>query len=728
MRKRNAIAALLLAGGACRLIPAQTTAGMVPFSMDPRAGAAALSPVDMSFLLDAPAGKHGFVQVKDGHLATGDGRRMRLWGVNITDWSPGSRQIPEKADAALWAATLARFGVNCVRFQFLDLKEPRGLIDNKRADTRALDPRQLDREEYFIAELEKRGIYIDFNLLVGRPFNAADGVHDAGALHEGAKGTSLFDARMIELQKEYARELLARRNPYTGRAYTEDPAVALVEINNENALDIGYRAPSPFYLAELTGMYNRWLATHRTPEQIEKIRQIVASVTALDTIPSTNSGAAPTAPSAKPIPLLTSKGEAATAQPERFYAEAEFYDDVQRSYFADMETYLKHTLGSKSLVIATADHSHANSGYPMLLATTGMDVMDGHDYWEHPEMYVRKSPMVNDPLHSTVVELSRSAIAGKPYTVSEVNEPFPNDYDGEGIPILAAYGLLQDWDGIMWYTFEPKADAAWKPYVGDPFDISLDPIKMPELAQGALMFLRGDVATATAANMRSYTRAQVFDSMLLPAATERPYFTPGFPLALPLEEEVRISALAGTPTQPFPAAPPPGSAAPDPILSDTHQLAWYSSPSETGLVTIDTPRTQGLIGFVTANGKSASHLSSKLSNSFCTILLSSMDGKPIAQSSRMLLVAGGRVENSGQTWNTAGTDLTSWGVSPTLIEQVSGTVSLLALDHARAVFLQPLDGAGQPKGAAITATRDGDDWRLPLGQTVTTWYEVKVTR
>jgi hypothetical protein len=267
MRKRNAIAALLLAGGACRLIPAQTTAGMVPFSMDPRAGAAALSPVDMSFLLDAPAGKHGFVQVKDGHLATGDGRRMRLWGVNITDWSPGSRQIPEKADAALWAATLARFGVNCVRFQFLDLKEPRGLIDNKRADTRALDPRQLDREEYFIAELEKRGIYIDFNLLVGRPFNAADGVHDAGALHEGAKGTSLFDARMIELQKEYARELLARRNPYTGRAYTEDPAVALVEINNENALDIGYRAPSPFYLAELTGMYNRWLATHRTPEQ-----------------------------------------------------------------------------------------------------------------------------------------------------------------------------------------------------------------------------------------------------------------------------------------------------------------------------------------------------------------------------------------------------------------------------------------------------------------------------
>ena len=723
MRKRSALATLLLAGGACGAIVAQTTDGMVPFTMDHRPEGSR-SPVDVSFLLDAPAGKHGFLEVKDGHLATGDGQRIRLWGVNITDWSPGSRQIPAKADAGLWAATLARFGVNCVRFQFLDLKEPRGLIDNKRDDTRALDPQQLDREDYFIAELEKRGIYIDFNLLVGRPFNAADGVHDAAALHEGAKGTSLFDARMIELQKEYARELLAHRNPYTSRAYTEDPAVAIVEINNENALDIGYRAPSPFYLAELTGMYNQWLATHRTPAQVEKIRQIASSVSAVDTEPR----ALPKAHPGDTIPLLKNKGEAATAQPERFYAEAEFYDDVQRSYFSDMEKYLKDTLRSKSLVMATADHSHAHSGYPMLLATSGMDVIDGHDYWQHPEMYVRKAPMVNDPLHSTVVDLSRSAIAGKPYTVSEVNNPFPNDYGGEGIPILAAYGLLQDWDGIMWYTFEPKINPAGKPYVGDPFDISQDPVKMPELAQGALMFLRGDVTKASAVAERSYSRTQVFDSMLLPAATERPYFTPGFPLALPLEEEVRISTLAGAPTQPFPSAPTAASATSDPIVSDTHQLAWYSSSRETELVTIDTPRTQGLIGFVAANGKFVSHLSSELSNSFATILLSSLDEKPIAQSSRMLLIAGGRVENTGQTWNTAGTDLTHWGVAPTLIEQVSGTVSLRALDHAGAVMLQPLDGAGQPKGAAIAATRDGDDWRLPLGKTVTTWYEVTVTR
>ncbi len=712
MKIRLTIVALALSvAGSGPLLQAQTTDGVVPFTMDHRRAALSASPVDVSFLLDAPAGKHGFIQVKDGHLATGDGQRIRFWGVNITDWSKGSRQIPSKEDAPFWAATLARFGVNCVRFQFLDLLTPRGLIDSRRQDTQALDAEALDREDFFIAELEKRGIYIDFNLLVGRPFKAADGIQDAGLLREGAKGTSLYDRRMIELQKDYAQQLLAHLNPYTKLKYTEDPAVAFVEINNENALNIGFRAPSPFYQQELAEMYNQWLAKHRTPEQIAKLRAIAGVV-------GDNA----------PVPLLVSPfpgamgSPGATAPPERFYAEAEFYNDVQHDYFADMENYLKQTLGSKSLVIATADYSHSNSGYPILRATSSMDVIDGHTYWEHPGVYAHKSPMVNDPFDSTVVELSRSAIVGKPYTVSEVNNPFPNDYDSEGIPILAAYGALQDWDAIIWYTFEPKVDPAWKPYVGDPFDIGLDPVKMPELAAGALMFLRGDVEKARSVMERSYTADQVFDSMLLPT-TDRPYFTLGFPLCLPLEHEVRISSLDGPATQTFPKA-----AAPNHIVSDTRQLAWYSSPQQTGLVTIDTPRTQALIGFVRSNEKAVSNLGAQVDNNFCAILVSSLDEKPIAQASKLLLIAGGRVENTGQQWNSAETAVTNWGGSPTLIEQVKGILTLSGLEGARAVRVQPIDGAGQPIGASINATQLGDSWKISLGEIVTTWYEITVER
>lgn len=708
MKIASAAAALLLAATSLAL-SAQSTVGMVPFTMDPRGGALKPSPVDVSFLLDAPAGKHGFIEVRNGHLATGDGHRIRLWGVNITDWSPGSQQIPAKDQAAFWAGTLARFGVNCVRFQFLDLDTPRGLIDSRGPGTRTLDPAAFDREDKFIAELEKRGIYIDFNLLVGRPFKAADGVQDANTLHQGAKGTSLYDQRLIELQKEYARELLDHLNSYTNRKYTDDPAVALIEINNEDAIDIGYHAPSPFYLHELTGLYNDWLAKHRTSNQIAQLRTLTHAA------------------SDAPIPLMQGRWEAPSAPPERFNAEAAFYNDLQRDYWDEMRNYLRDTLGSKSLVIATADHSHSNSGYPVLLSEQSMDVIDGHDYWEHPGEYAHKSPMVNDPFNSTVVELSRSAIEGKPYTVSEVNEPFPNDYDSEGIPILASYGLLQDWDAILWYTFEPKADPNWKPYVGDPFDISLNPVKMPELAEGALLFLRGDVEKARTLSTRSYSTQQVYDSMLLPM-TDRPYFTPGFPLDLPLEHEVRISSLNGPPTQSFPATP-----VPDPIVSDTRQLAWHTSPEQTGLVTIDAPRTQAFIGFVRANEQQGNanpdtNLSAQVRNTFCSILLSSLDDQPIAQSSKMLLIAGGRVENTGQQWNAVGTAVTNWGTTPTLIDQVRGAITLRNLKGARAVLLQPIDGAGQPEGPALPATRHGGDWILHLGEPVTTWYEITVQR
>jgi hypothetical protein len=110
--------------------------------------------------------------------------------------------------------------------------------------------------------------------LVGRPFQDGDGVKDANTLRQGAKGTSFFDARLIELQKEFAQQLLGHLNPYTKQKYTDDPAVAIVEINNENSINIGYAAPSPFYVHELITIYNGWLANHRTPEQVAMLRAI----------------------------------------------------------------------------------------------------------------------------------------------------------------------------------------------------------------------------------------------------------------------------------------------------------------------------------------------------------------------------------------------------------------------------------------------------------------------
>ncbi len=48
------------------------------------------SRIDLSYLLDPPAGKHGFVTAKGDHFYSADGRQIRFWGVNITEWTRGS--------------------------------------------------------------------------------------------------------------------------------------------------------------------------------------------------------------------------------------------------------------------------------------------------------------------------------------------------------------------------------------------------------------------------------------------------------------------------------------------------------------------------------------------------------------------------------------------------------------------------------------------------------------
>jgi hypothetical protein len=328
--------------------------------------------------------------------------------------------------------------------------------------------------------------------------------------------------------------------------------------------------------------------------------------------------------------------------------------------------------------------------------------------------------MVNDPLNSTVVQLSRTAFTGKPYTISETNHPFPNDWAAEGIPILAAYGSFQDWDAIIMYTFEPKRDPNWKPYIGDPFDISLDPVRMTQMAAGALTFLRGDVRPARETVARTYSRDQVLDSRRLPR-TEQPYFTPGFPLALPLQHAVRIQSLDGAPTAKFAAVDA------NPIRSDTEELAWYTS-QKTGLVTVETERTQALIGFIPANSKILKNLSADISTRFAAIVLSSLDGKSLSQSARMLLTAGSRVTNTGLKWNEAHTRTANQGESPSLIEPVSGTVMLRAVQSAKAVTASALDGAGHPLGEPIQAKKTPAGWALPVGNPVTTWYVISVRR
>lgn len=200
------------------------------------------SPLNIGKLvLDAPAGKHGFVKVKDGHFYFEDGTRAKFWGTNLCF----NANFPDKKQAEMLADRLAFFGFNAVRLHHMDYYfEPRGIFediapaykDPQLKETGHLSAKQLDRLDYFISLLKARGIYVDINLLVTRRFTQADGLKEADQFGIAAKPASMFDRRLIELQKQYTKDLLTHYNPYTKLRYCDDPAVAIIEITNENSI------------------------------------------------------------------------------------------------------------------------------------------------------------------------------------------------------------------------------------------------------------------------------------------------------------------------------------------------------------------------------------------------------------------------------------------------------------------------------------------------------------
>jgi len=680
------------------------------------------SDADVSALLDAPAGKHGFIRDSGGHLAH-DAGRFRIWGVNIVGFVKGSALLPPKDQSPMWAAELGRLGVNCVRFHFLDrttAQTPKGLIDGQRNDSRVFDKDQLDRLDYFIFQLKQRGIYSDLNLNVGRSYKPGDEVPDSDLIGV-AKAMTYVGPRLLELQREYARLLLTHYNPYTRSEYRNEPAVAMVELVNENSVlefwmrnwlrgELKPGAPrfqldfTPYYANILDTQFNRWLAQRMSPTELAQLR--------------TMSGVA----AGQPVPRLH-REEFAEAPKERFYREAAFYTGIESSFFREMKAYLKDTLGVKSLIFDTADHTYFIPGLPLLRSTSAnADVLDAHVYWQHPSIWgARNTPMVDDPLHSTVVKLTRSAFAGKPFVVSEVNHPQPNEYLSEMIPILAAYASFQDWDGIFFYAFEPKLKDEWQPLLADPFDISEDPVRIAQLPAGALLFLRQDLRPAVAVVQRTYSTEQVDESIRLPES-ERPYFTPGFPLSIPLRHGSRVRCLDCQPT-----AVVKDNAA-GPYLSDTNQLAWYTSPKKGGVVTIDAERSQALVGFVRANGKATQNLSAEVKNDFCTITLSSMDGKPISRSTRLLLTATAREQNTGARWNDRHTLWAELGAAPTEIEPVTGWVLLRNIEGAVGMQVTALDGSARPTGDPPPARRLEDGWEFPIGAVASTTYLIRPVR
>ncbi|MBT3288417.1 MAG: hypothetical protein HN380_13810 [Victivallales bacterium] len=457
-----------------------------------------LGELDLSRFLDAPAGKHGFSSVgKDGGIVFADGTPGRFFGTNVG----GSRCCPEKAAAEAWAERLAAYGVNLLRLHSYDSKWA-GLIDYGKGNSRSLNAEALDRMDYFVNELKKRGIYVYFDLLDYRSFVPGDGVRDAAIMdtrwEDSVKGASIFNRRIIELQKEFATQLLTHRNPYTGLRYVEEPALLIQEITNENSLF--YLANTklilPSYTKELKGLWNQWLAKqYRTRAKLQAAWTSPDGFCALQATEDPAKGTVEM-PTRHLYAKLKGDNKDPLKAPTRLNALTRFLYDLEVAYYTEMTAHLR-MLGLKCLITGTnQDFSDAGNR-----ANAACQAMTRNNYWCHPNVHAkpfnrfRNLSMLSSEIFRTatpIANVASSTVVGKPMIIPEFNFPWPNEFRAECLPVTMAYAALQEWDGVLFFAYETRPERNHISYFGN----TADPVRWGQVPLAALMFHRGDVAPA----------------------------------------------------------------------------------------------------------------------------------------------------------------------------------------------------------------------------------------
>lgn len=250
---------LILLGGMLAAVAARGAEARFPFVIP---GDDASPSITNLAAMSRPAGADGFVRVQDAHFFT-DAGRIRFWGVNTCF----AADFPEHGDAAKVAAHLAKLGLNAVRMHHHDTSpSPRGIWGRVVDGRRQLDAQQLDRQDFFLNELHRHGLYANLNLHVGREVGEAEGVRREGLPYSTRMDKYLlyFMPELRGRLKEFCREYLLHENPYRKLRRVDDPGIAMIEITNENSFaklgpDLAASLPEPFR-GEFKRQWNAWLA------------------------------------------------------------------------------------------------------------------------------------------------------------------------------------------------------------------------------------------------------------------------------------------------------------------------------------------------------------------------------------------------------------------------------------------------------------------------------------
>lgn len=413
---------------------------------------------------------------------------------------------------------------------------------------------------------------------------------------------------------------------------------------------------------------------------------------------------------------------------------ADFLRALETAYWADMKNHIKTTIGFSGLVTGTAIMNTPPGTHKQF------DFADAHAYWQHPvfptadwdavNWTVENQSMVNT-FNNTLTALAKQRIHGLPFTISEYQHSSPNSYGSEGPLLVAAYGALQDWDGIMMFAYDAGPNDDWSlGYFSDFFSMNAHPTKMANMMIAANIFRRGDVAAAQNQLLMNFDPATELNVLASKGSAWN--VANGSHLNVPNDVPLTKRFALDVSANPQGQNQAPAASNQNTLTSATGELVWNLAQANQGLVTINTAKTKALIGFINNRAVTLDNVGitvAATANNWATVSLTAQQGNfaDVTGAAKLLVVTTGNVENTNMQWKSAAKNSVgpNWGTGPTLVEVIPVTLDLPYASSRTKAWI--LDESGQRKTELPLSDNAGNARLILNGATASLWYEIEVT-
>ena len=605
--------------------------------------------LDLRFLNEKFAGEHGFIGLsKDGNsfVRSGDGQPIRFWATGEST-SETYEQLKHHAQF------LAKRGVNIIRLhvQIAPQKEGSPITD--------VDEPTLDNVFRTVAAMKAAGIYTIISpywadhVTIRKSWNV---LADGGV----ASGQIYFEPALQNAYKAWMKVLYNRVNPYTNVRLADEPAVAIIQFQNENGL-LWWEA------SEFKGKVMDLFRQQYAKFLIDKYGSLEKTRAAWNYNPPNNDIAFPAdwdngLPGMVHIWDLTRDGmKKKGAWPGFIRCSGDFTEFLCRTMYnfnQDMAHYMHNDLGCKQLI--STDNWKGPDGLTQdaeYWADTAGDVVAKNTYTGGFHTGVNDGWQVLNGGYYTNESMIKNPVAlpfnfkqplGHPTMIPETSWVHPDAYQSEGPLMMAAQGDLTGFGIGFWFC---ATDSEWCTINWTKWSDST-PMLQGQYPAAALIARLGLVKAGAPAVVEQRPLQEVFDRKTPLIFDEIGYDDPNHSAGVTLTGDKvtavdQLAYLVG-PVQVNFGGDPANTKIADlkKYIDRTHKIVHSITGQITtdygkGLYTVNAPMAQAVSGFLRDAGpQRLNDVTIDCKNTYATVIVVSMDNQPLKSSNKVLVQVG----------------------------------------------------------------------------------------